>query len=97
MGFYIHSCVKMRYKAKFHPTYMLGSLQPNQSILRCADQQLDPESYDWNPLDEELLARLDTFKYVSLSKERHFVSNFESDEKIANGAFDPWSLYSSFF
>lgn len=23
-GYYIHSCIKMRYKANFSPTYMLG-------------------------------------------------------------------------
>lgn len=25
LGFYIHSCMKMRYKAAFKPTYILGS------------------------------------------------------------------------
>ena len=25
MGFYIHSCIKMRYKACYHPTYLLGA------------------------------------------------------------------------
>ena len=30
----------------------------------------DPESYDWDPLDAEYLARLSVQKYVSLSRER---------------------------
>ncbi|CEO60412.1 Putative Arginyl-tRNA--protein transferase 1 [Penicillium brasilianum] len=53
MGFYIHSCVKMRYKGNFRPQYIL-----------------DPESYDWDPLDGELSKKLDTQPYVSMSRER---------------------------
>ncbi|MCJ1246314.1 Arginyl-tRNA--protein transferase 1 [Trapelia coarctata] len=53
MGFYIHSCIKMRYKANFRPAYLL-----------------DPESYAWDPLDADYLARLSARKYVSLSRER---------------------------
>lgn len=52
MGFYIHSCPKMKYKADFHPQFIL-----------------DPESYTWHPLDELLKQRLDTEKYVSLSRD----------------------------
>jgi arginyl-tRNA---protein transferase len=25
LGYYIHSCIKMRYKRKFRPTYVLGT------------------------------------------------------------------------
>ncbi|MCJ1433078.1 Arginyl-tRNA--protein transferase 1 [Xylographa pallens] len=53
MGYYIHSCIKMRYKSTFHPTYVL-----------------DPETYDWDPLDRDMLARLSARAYVSLSRER---------------------------
>ncbi|KAJ5495996.1 hypothetical protein N7539_001112 [Penicillium diatomitis] len=53
MGFYIHNCVKMRYKGNFRPQYIL-----------------DPESYEWNPLDGELSKKLDAQTYVSLSRER---------------------------
>ncbi len=53
MGFYIHSCTKMRYKGDYKPQYVL-----------------DPESYDWNPLDGELRSLLDSKPYVSLSRER---------------------------
>lgn len=53
MGFYIHSCAKMRYKGEYRPSYIL-----------------DPESYEWNPLDGELRQLLDSKPYVSLSRER---------------------------
>lgn len=53
MGYYIHSCTKMRYKGDYHPQYVL-----------------DPESYEWNPLDAELRGLLDKKSYVSLSRER---------------------------
>jgi len=53
MGFYIHSCKKMRYKGDFHP----------QSVL-------DPESYTWDPLDDDLKRRFNARKYVSMSRER---------------------------
>jgi hypothetical protein len=52
MGYYIHSCPKMRYKGEYKPQYVL-----------------DPETYDWNPLDGELRQLLDTKSYVSLSRE----------------------------
>ncbi|KAJ8113381.1 hypothetical protein OPT61_g4476 [Boeremia exigua] len=53
MGYYIHSCTKMRYKGDYKPQYVL-----------------DPESYDWNPLDGQLRCLLDTKSYVSMSRER---------------------------
>ncbi|KAF2708501.1 hypothetical protein K504DRAFT_477844 [Pleomassaria siparia CBS 279.74] len=53
MGFYIHSCPKMRYKGEYSPQYVL-----------------DPETYEWNPLDGELRELLDRKPYVSLSRER---------------------------
>lgn len=52
-GFYIHSCVKMRYKGDYHPQYML-----------------DPDSYDWDLLDDELKKKLDEKSFVSLSREQ---------------------------
>lgn len=51
MGYYIHSCAKMRYKAEFKPQYLL-----------------DPESHDWNILDDECFKMLDSHKYLSLSR-----------------------------
>jgi len=51
-GFYIHSCVKMRYKGDYMPQYML-----------------DPDSYNWDPLDDEMKKKLDSRKFVSLSRE----------------------------
>ena len=53
MGYYIHTCTKMRYKGDYKPQHVL-----------------DPESYDWNPLDGELRSLLDEKTYVSLSRER---------------------------
>lgn len=53
MGYYIHSCTKMRYKGDYKPQYVL-----------------DPESYNWDPLDDELKRLLDQQSYVSLSRER---------------------------
>jgi arginine-tRNA-protein transferase len=52
-GFYIHSCIKMRYKGDYTPQYIL-----------------DPESYNWDPLDDEMKSKLDSTKYVSLSREK---------------------------
>ncbi|MCJ1399226.1 Arginyl-tRNA--protein transferase 1 [Xylographa trunciseda] len=63
MGYYIHSCTKMRYKSTFHPTYVL-----------------DPETYDWDLLDQEMLARLSACDYVSLSRERRLGINSSSSE-----------------
>jgi arginyl-tRNA---protein transferase len=51
-GFYIHSCVKMRYKGDYSPQYML-----------------DPETYAWNPLDDDMKRRLDENEYLNLSRE----------------------------
>lgn len=52
-GFYIHSCVKMRYKGDYTPQYIL-----------------DPVSYNWDPLDDEMKRKLDSSKFVSLSLEQ---------------------------
>jgi arginine-tRNA-protein transferase len=53
MGYYIHSCTKMRYKGDYKPQHVL-----------------DPETYDWSPLEGELRGLLDLQSYVSLSRER---------------------------
>ena len=53
MGFYIHSCKKMKYKVDYYPQYIL-----------------DPESYTWDLLDDDIKRRLDVRKYVSLSREK---------------------------
>jgi hypothetical protein len=53
MGYYIHSCTKMRYKGDYSPQHVL-----------------DPESYEWHPLEGELKDLLDKKRYVSLSRER---------------------------
>ncbi|RMD40680.1 hypothetical protein DV735_g4439, partial [Chaetothyriales sp. CBS 134920] len=53
MGYYIHSCVKMRYKGTFAPSYLL-----------------DPESLEWDLLDQSYREKLDKHKYLSLSRDR---------------------------
>ena len=51
-GFYIHSCVKMRYKGDYSPQFLL-----------------DPETYAWSPLDDDMKKRLDENEYLNLSRE----------------------------
>ncbi|KAH8687839.1 arginine-tRNA-protein transferase-like protein 1 [Tricladium varicosporioides] len=74
-GFYIHNCVKMKYKGDYHPQYVL-----------------DPESYDWNLLDNGLKKKLDKKKYISLSSEalREDVPPVnESDAEMAEATEQP--------
>jgi arginine-tRNA-protein transferase len=52
MGYYIHNCVKMRYKGDYKPQHVL-----------------DPETYEWNPLEGEVRELMAQQKYVSLSRE----------------------------
>lgn len=69
MGYYIHSCTKMRYKGDYKPQHVL-----------------DPESYEWNPLEGELKSLLDKKTYVSLSRERarkDLVASQETDDSSA--------------
>jgi arginine-tRNA-protein transferase len=52
-GFYIHSCIKMRYKGDYSPQFIL-----------------DPVSYSWDPLDDEMKKKLELEKFVSLAHKR---------------------------
>jgi arginine-tRNA-protein transferase len=61
MGYYIHSCTKMRYKGDYTPQHVL-----------------DPETYEWNPLEGQLRSLLDKKSYVSMSRERR-----RREEKVA--------------
>ncbi|XP_060856733.1 arginyl-tRNA--protein transferase 1 isoform X1 [Metopolophium dirhodum] len=45
MGFYIHSCSKMRYKAKFRPSYLLCPLKYTWHAIDKCIQKLDNEKY----------------------------------------------------
>ncbi|KAF2273327.1 arginine-tRNA-protein transferase 1 [Westerdykella ornata] len=65
MGFYIHSCAKMRYKGQYQPSYIL-----------------DPETYEWTPLNDDMRKLLDSKPFVSLSRERRRKAGSEgsSDE-----------------
>ncbi|KAF2256767.1 arginine-tRNA-protein transferase 1 [Trematosphaeria pertusa] len=71
MGYYIHSCAKMRYKGEYRPQHVL-----------------DPESYEWNPLDGELRTLLDRKTYVSLSRERRRKELSLKDEGLNEPAPD---------
>ncbi|KAK8198519.1 Arginyl-tRNA--protein transferase 1 [Zalaria obscura] len=75
MGFYIHNCVKMRYKGDYKPQYVL-----------------DPESYEWNPLDGELRGLLDKDKYVSLSRVHREMAKDESESKEVKSLEDEWQF-----
>ena len=67
MGYYIHSCVKMRYKGDYKPQYVL-----------------DPESYEWNPLEGEMRKLLDEKPYVSLARERR-ARHWSDESQIEDG------------
>ncbi|XP_025423003.1 arginyl-tRNA--protein transferase 1 isoform X1 [Sipha flava] len=45
MGFYIHTCAKMRYKAKFRPSYLLCPLRYTWHAVERCIQKLDNEKY----------------------------------------------------
>ncbi|KAF2850905.1 arginine-tRNA-protein transferase 1 [Plenodomus tracheiphilus IPT5] len=62
MGYYIHSCTKMKYKGDYKTQHVL-----------------DPETYEWNPLDAELRDLLDKKAYVSLARERRLKETEEDD------------------
>lgn len=66
MGYYIHSCTKMRYKGQFQPSHLL-----------------DPESLEWNLLDNDMRTKLNSRKYVSLSADRK--AELEQDGKGFDG------------
>lgn len=51
-GFYIHSCVKMRYKGDYAPQYIL-----------------DPDTYAWDLLNDDVKKRLEDKRFVSLSRD----------------------------
>ncbi|CAO2651333.1 Nn.00g096300.m01.CDS01 [Neocucurbitaria sp. VM-36] len=71
MGYYIHSCTKMKYKGDYKTQHVL-----------------DPETYEWNPLDDELRGLLDRKTYVSLSRERRRKHTKESSAKAEDSAAD---------
>ncbi len=73
LGYYIHSCVKMRYKGAYRPSYLLGRFC-TKIVYRLGIHTdlcyLDPESNEWDPLNQDFLNRLSARKYVSMSHER---------------------------
>ena len=81
MGYYIHSCPKMRYKAEYRPQHVL-----------------DPETYEWDPLEGELWQLLDTKPYVSLARERRLrrnqpgSNNLEADGPLSDKVPEQYDL-----
>ncbi|KAM3419415.1 hypothetical protein BST61_g5344 [Cercospora zeina] len=63
MGYYIHTCEKMRYKAQYKPI-----------------QVLDPHSLDWQPLNDELKALMESRQYASMSLEREKQAQGQHEE-----------------
>ncbi|KAL8654423.1 MAG: hypothetical protein Q9210_001517 [Variospora velana] len=71
-GFYVHSCIKMRYKSQYQPSEILGDWLCTDS-LACLSRLtfvIDLETYTWNLLDADHLARLSARNYVSMFLER---------------------------
>ncbi|KAI9820597.1 MAG: Arginyl-tRNA--protein transferase 1 [Pycnora praestabilis] len=89
MGFYIHSCIKMRYKGDYKPQYVLGRIARAISAIQLKNENFliphlpDPESYTWDMLDDDLRKRLDARKYVSLSRERRLGISAEPSSSLA--------------
>ncbi|KAF5369803.1 hypothetical protein D9758_001173 [Tetrapyrgos nigripes] len=51
LGYYVHSCQKMRYKGEYQPSYLCDPVSPYaQSSSRLAD--LSQETYSWFPFSE---------------------------------------------
>ncbi len=67
LGYYIPSCIKMRYKGGYWPTYVLGRTSSGEQVQMCSRNVLDPESLDWNLLDKDLRTNLDKHHYFCLS------------------------------
>lgn len=94
IGYYIHSCQKMRYKANYRPQYILGKQMMSSLCLTRISMSnyltllsnQDPESNTWDPLDGELAQKLDTRPYVSLSRDQ---SSTAATESSTNPPFEP--------
>lgn len=69
-GYYIHSCVKMRYKADYRPSHLLGIGPWFRSVYFILANLKDPISHAWDPLDKDFLLRLSARPFVSLALER---------------------------
>ena len=80
LGFFIPSCPKMRYKGDYSLQELLGErfLLDRELWREINSLPSDPESYTWEPLDDELKRRLDTTKYVSPSRDRQLMSNVQA-------------------
>ena len=72
MGYYIHSCKKMRYKADYKPQYVL-----------------DYDTWQWDPLDDEMIRLMDERKWVSMSRERRIKELIEQAGEDDESEPDP--------
>lgn len=77
MGFYIHSCPKMRYKGKYKPSYLLCPETYEWIPIELATPKLDRAKYSRltdNPSAVDVNGRVDT------NKVRHGAHCIMSDE-----------------
>lgn len=70
MGFYIHSCAKMRYKAKFRPSYLLCPLRYTWHAIDKCIQKLDMEKYSVFNESEDIHSENDNFR---IEKVKYFI------------------------
>ncbi|KAL8874520.1 MAG: hypothetical protein Q9174_000158 [Haloplaca sp. 1 TL-2023] len=73
MGYYVHSCPKMRYKNQYHPSEILGGFLDDYLFSQFGSLLIrvkDLETYAWSRVDADFLARLSARHYVSMTMER---------------------------
>jgi arginine-tRNA-protein transferase len=72
MGFYIHTCAKMRYKAKFRPSYLLCPLRYTWHAVERCIQKLDNEKYSIFNESDDVQDDGDTLRIDNVN---HFIIN----------------------
>ncbi|KAK2873704.1 hypothetical protein FQN49_002143 [Arthroderma sp. PD_2] len=91
MGFYIHSCPKMRYKGTFRPQYLQGKII--HLTFASTSNDIDPETLAWEPLDEEFAPKLDKRRYVSPSHDRGMASTTGENQSASTVKRDIPDIY----
>jgi arginine-tRNA-protein transferase len=73
MGFYIHSCPKMRYKGEYFPSFLADPVGICE-VGRCQQLMCDrQETYDWVAL-EKCVPALNTHRYACFSNPSHSIA-----------------------
>ncbi|KAI6047293.1 arginine-tRNA-protein transferase [Pisolithus marmoratus] len=73
MGYYIHTCAKMRYKGDYSPSYLADPVRLyaiNNPNTRMYTLTLDQEDYSWHPL-ESCIPLLDQHHYATFTHPGH--------------------------